>query len=579
MKKSIARQVAAAFIGMVGLLLVLILVMNNFFLGQYYLLRTERILVQAYDQVDMHVDAEDGPDTDFLEGDFKTYRMANNISIVIADSSYSAVYKGDNDVTSDVMEVRIWGYSMGVDKEAAQTISTTDEYQIWRKTDDVDHQEYLEIWGELASNYHVLMRIPMVSIRGSVRISNDFVIYLVIVALVMAVIMIMWLSRRIARPIRELTALSERMANLDFNAKYTSGGEDEIGQLGQHFNQMSETLEDTISKLKTANIELQKDLDAKVQIDEMRKEFLSNVSHELKTPIALIQGYSEGLKDCVNDDAESREFYCDVIIDEASKMNELVKKLLTLNQLEFGNEQVELKRFDLGFLIRAKVQSTQILAQKKDATLVYTGPEELHAWGDEFKVEEVLTNYLSNAINHVDGEKRIEVRVERIEGTADSGAADPVNGTAAGAAAGSQEAAGGAANGVGTAGTAADRSKSAAAQRHARIRTTVFNTGAGIPEEDLDKVWVKFFKVDKARTREYGGSGVGLSIVRAIMDSFRQECGVRNVEDGVEFWFDLEAADGELIQDEMASQKRVEDAYAAHLRQQESEDRQKEADE
>ena len=116
------------------------------------------------------------------------------------------------------------------------------------------------------------------------------------------------------------------MADLDFDAKYTSGGQNEIGQLGEHFNQMSETLERTISELKTANNQLQNDIEEKIQIDEMRKEFLSNVSHELKTPIALIQGYAEGLKECINDDAESRDFYCEVIMDEAAKMNNMVKK-------------------------------------------------------------------------------------------------------------------------------------------------------------------------------------------------------------------------------------------------------------
>ena len=96
----------------------------------------------------------------------------------------------------------------------------------------------------------------------------------------------------------------------------------------------------SISELKSANNQLQIDIDKKTQIDEMRKEFLSNVSHELKTPLALIQGYAEGLKECINDDAESRDFYCEVIMDEADKMNKMVKKLLTLNQLEFGNEVI-----------------------------------------------------------------------------------------------------------------------------------------------------------------------------------------------------------------------------------------------
>ena len=259
-------------------------------------------------------------------------------------------------------------------------------------------------------------------------------------------------------------------------------------ELGNHINRLSENLERTISELKTANVELQDDIEKKIQIDEMRKEFLSNVSHELKTPLALIQGYAEGLQECINDDAESREFYCEVIIDEADKMNRMVKKLLTLNQLEFGNDQVIMERFDMTELIRGVANSTKILMEQKGIRLELENSEEAWVWGDEFKVEEVITNYMSNAINHADGEKLIRVFYTRSED---------------------------------------------------KLRVSVFNTGQPIPEEDIEKIWVKFYKVDKARTREYGGSGIGLSIVKAIMDSFHQRCGVINHEDGVEFWMEL----------------------------------------
>ena len=253
---------------------------------------------------------------------------------------------------------------------------------------------------------------------------------------------------------------------------------------------MSESLETAVSELKTANNELQKDVEKKAQIDEMRKEFLSNVSHELKTPIALIQGYAEGLKECINDNDESRDFYCEVIMDEASKMNQMVKKLLTLNQLEFGNDTVTMERFDLTALIAGVVQSAGILAQQKGAQILFRETEPVYAWADEFKVEEVVTNYVSNALNHVDGDKVVDIKIHRNKDT---------------------------------------------------VRVTVFNTGQPIPEEDLDKIWIKFYKVDKARTREYGGSGIGLSIVKAIMESFHQKYGVKNFSNGVSFWFELDA--------------------------------------
>jgi signal transduction histidine kinase len=253
---------------------------------------------------------------------------------------------------------------------------------------------------------------------------------------------------------------------------------------------MSRQLERTITELKAANLELQKDIEKKERIDEMRKEFVSNVSHELKTPIALIQGYAEGLKEGVNDDPESNEWYCEVIMDEAAKMNNMVKKLLNLNQLEFGNNQISMEHFDLSALLDGVLSSFQYMFEQKDVNLIVNKPDTLMVWADEFMIEEVISNYVSNALNHVNGAKVITVEAQSIDG---------------------------------------------------RAVISVKNTGPLIPEDALDKVWIKFYKVDKARTREYGGSGIGLSIVKAIMDSHNKPYGVYNNEDGVTFWFELDA--------------------------------------
>ena len=201
------------------------------------------------------------------------------------------------------------------------------------------------------------------------------------------------------------------MADLDFDAKYTSGGSNEIGELGENFNRMSEKLESTISELKKANNSLQKDIEQKDKLEKMRNEFLGNVSHELKTPIALIQGYAEGLKEGVNEDAESREFYCDVIMDEASKMNQMVKNLLTLNQLEFGDEDIVFDRFNLTALVRGVLQSMEIMADQAGAKILLHTEEDIYAWADEFKVEQVVKNYVSNACHHVSGDMVIEVKM------------------------------------------------------------------------------------------------------------------------------------------------------------------------
>lgn len=335
-----------------------------------------------------------------------------------------------------------------------------------------------------------MARTALEPIRESVELANRFFAQVGLTALVIGAVIIWILSGKLAGPILELAKLSQRMSNLDFNVKYSGGKDAEVDFLGHHMNQLSEKLEKTISELKTANNELQRDIEQREKNDEMRREFLSNVSHELKTPIALIQGYAEGLQACVNDDPESREFYCDVIIDEAGKMNTMVKNLLTLNELEFGNEVVEMERFDLTGMIHNMLQSTKILFEQKNVRLVFDVDEPVYVWSNEFKLEEVVTNYVSNALNHVEGENIIKVTIEK---------------------------------------------------QGKQVRVGVFNTGKPIPEQDVERIWDKFYKVDKARTREYGGSGVGLSIVKAIMESMHQKYGVVNYENGVEFWFSVDA--------------------------------------
>lgn len=377
----------------------------------------------------------------------------------------------------------------GVSKE--DVLLEKDGYMIQIVTDVRMQTEYIEMWGMLDNGYFFILRSALESIQESVAISNRFMAYVGCIAIFVSILLVIGLANRITRPIMELAGISERMKHLDFNAKYTGDDRTEIAILGNNINEMSEVLETTISELKTANNELLKDIERKDQIDEMRKEFLSNVSHELKTPIALIQGYAEGLREGINDDEESREFYCDVIIDEAAKMNIMVKKLLTLNQLESGNEVVSMERFDITALIKNYIASSDILLKERDISVRMEDYGAIYVWGDEFKVEEVFMNYFTNAIHYAQDEKIIDVKLCRM---------------------GQQ------------------------------VRISVFNTGSPIPQDSIEHIWEKFYKVDKARTREYGGSGIGLSIVKAIMESMNQKFGVVNYENGVEFWFMLDVA-------------------------------------
>ena len=497
-----------------GLLAITILgcwVMNQVFLPGYYQYSKVQALSDSFHKIDEIVSQDekmkDGSGQSLTEESLlKLEAMSANSSSSsylfqinnFLGKLYYTFYYPSSDTVSErqLQEVQektldyVTNMVNGRDKMPGKELMRSGKsYYVYKVFDEKIGSFYLELFGQLGTGQYNYSRTNFQSIRENVRISNRFLTYIGVGAILLGLVLLLFISNNFTRPIQRMTEIARRMADLDFDAKYPVTTQDEIGMLGHSINALSEQLEETISELKSANNELQKDIENKIQIDEMRKEFLSNVSHELKTPIALIQGYAEGLHDNINDDSESREFYCEVIMDEAAKMNKMVKKLLTLNQIEFGNNQVSFERFELVQVAQSVIQSAMLLAEQKSASIILEEHDPVYVWADEYMVEEVITNYISNAINHVDGEKRIVVSLE---------------------------------------------------DRKEVIRLKVFNTGQQIPEEDLDKIWIKFYKVDKARTREYGGSGIGLSIVKAIVESMNQQCGVVNREDGVEFWFDLD---------------------------------------
>ena len=485
MKTSIKVQMASITIAILAGTLILCWFINSTFLEGYHERDKERTVWNVYEMLNK-AGTEEGSFSESFQEEMRDYAFHHNLTIVVLNPNAQVVL--DASFNGAELTRRLFSYITGrsvdfhLDKMPEQNT-------VFRLHELRTNTEYMEMFGVLENGDWYIISCTIESIKDSVKIANRFLAYVGVAAVLIGCIICWLIARRFTKPILKLAEISEKMTRLDFEAKYQGKEKNEIALLGANINKLSESLEKNISELKTANNELKKDIEKKEEIDEMRKEFLANVSHELKTPIALIQGYAEGLKEAVNDDEESREYYCDVIMDEANKMNSMVKRLLTLNQLESGNDVVTMERFDIASLISTYLQSVSILAKQNDIRIVYNQKEPVYVWADEFKTEEVFMNYFSNALNHCAGEKVIEIKI---------------------------------------------------IQENKKARICVFNTGEPIPEDCIEHVWEKFYKVDKARTREYGGSGVGLSIVKAIMDSMNQKYGVENFTDGVMFWFELE---------------------------------------
>ena len=225
----------------------------------------------------------------------------------------------------------------------------------------------------------------------------------------------------------------------------------------------------------------------------MRKQFISDVSHELKTPISLIQGYAEGLVENVNSDEENRKFYAEVILDEANKMDKLVKRLLELMKLEYEDRKFNDNKFDIVELINEVIRNSKVILTEQNIDVEFKEEKPIYAYADDFYIEQVITNYFTNAIKNVseiEGKKRIKIAIKR-------------------------------------------------GKEEGKLRVTVFNTGKKIDEENLNRIWTRFYKVDEARTRSKGGTGIGLALVRAIMMKYKSMYGVSNKKDGVEFYFEV----------------------------------------
>lgn len=377
-----------------------------------------------------------------------------------------------------------------LNKSQSEVRNKPGEYSITRNHDVLMNADYYDLIGKLDNGYIIVIRTPIAQVEGLIAIVNDVFNTVAVGLIIFGAIFILFFSNIFSWPIKILSNNAKKMANLDFSVKAPVVTKDEIGELAVSMNTMSEKLERTISELKSANIELSKDIEKKTQIDEMRREFLSHVSHELKTPIALIQGYAEGLKDDMCDDAESREYYTDVIIDEAMKMNTMVKRLLTLNEIEFGGVKLNIECFEVVEFINEIIAAKSLLLGDSGSKIIFEEKGPVNVWADEYMIEEVFTNYLVNAIHYVKPEGIIKVYFEKYQGL---------------------------------------------------LRVNVFNEGENIAQEDINKIYNKFYKADKARTREYGGNGIGLSIVAAAMAAHGKAYGVYNVSDGVVFYFDLDA--------------------------------------
>lgn len=327
-------------------------------------------------------------------------------------------------------------------------------------------------------------------IKEASEVMSEFFVYLFWGLITISIILALIYSNLISKPLVDLTRVANKMSNMDFSALCETNREDEIGSLARSLNFLSKNLHSALIDLKLKNKKLEDDIEKERQLDNMRKEFTANVSHELKTPIGIIEGYAEGLKDGIVS-GEDAHMYLETIIDEARKMSVLVSNMLELSRLESGTIKPNPEAFNINRLISKILKKhTHDFEENKFKVNFNSSIPYSYVYADPFQMEQVLTNLITNAIKYTPPQNDININIE--EGLD-------------------------------------------------KFKISVQNMGVNIPEEEIGKLFDKFYRLDKSRERtQKNSTGIGLSIVKNILKLHNSEFDFRNIDGGVEFYFYLE---------------------------------------
>ncbi len=488
MHRSIRFKLFIYMLATIILFAVLLFAFNTFFAEKYYIHNKKYTLIKCSEEL-MELIGDKSEETDFLNDklnyDINAIEKRIGGTIVVSNSKGDVYFPLINRQNDHIPDLPYYDNIVPPPEDFDRREPYNDNSFFIITKDPNFEISTLRFQIQQENGIQLLIWVPMAEISENAALSNNFTILVGFITVFLTGIWTVLISDRFTKPIKEMNRLTRRMSKLDFSEALSIESKDELGELSRSINQLSENLDGAIKELNHKNEMLEQDITHERQLDKMRKKFVSDVSHELKTPIFLIQGYAEGLKTNIAENEAKKEYYCEVIMEEAEKMDTLVKELLDLSHVESGMFTVHKTNFDLtGLLNTVLFKYRQVLEEKGfQMTTKIRGNLMIHA--DKVRVEQVIANYINNAISYADGKKIIRITLKK------TGEA---------------------------------------------VRLSVYNSGLPIPDDSLDKIWTSFYKVDEARTRGVGGTGLGLSIVRAIQEAHGNTYGVRNSEDGVEFW-------------------------------------------
>ena len=348
--------------------------------------------------------------------------------------------------------------------------------------------QYILFGKDFENGWHIEITAQKDPIQENANLATSVTTAITVFALFLALVFISVYSKRFTKPLIEMSEVANKIANLDFSAKCEINRGDEIGALAENINVVSDSLSTALSELREKNEQLMEDIEKERRIEQMRADFISAASHELKTPIAIIRGYAEGLKMTVSPENESTTEYCDIIMRESDRMNVLVLNMLEQSLYSSGVKQPDITVFNVDEFIQDLLKTVNPIFEEKRVTVSFKKNGGLNAFADKAQMTTVLSNIVLNACSHASGEKLIEITAEKKDN---------------------------------------------------KIKVNVFNTGSRVEDKDKDGIFTSFYRADKAHSRAEGRFGLGLAIVKSIVENHKCECGFENKENGVTFWFTM----------------------------------------
>ena len=262
-----------------------LIIVNSIVLESYYMYSKQAELMSAYRVINAYYNGTSTSKN--IEVELEKLALSNNFDILI--KTENSIYASSRDFVSSLTD------EFDGTKADDNLLLSTENVKIKKTFDQKTELSFILLSANLDNGYQLYIRVATISIQESVDIANKFLMLIGCVTMAISGLIASMVARKFTSPIEELNDITEKISELDFSHKYQiNDSEDEINNLGKNINTMSETLEKTINRLRSSNIELEKDIEEKSKTDEMRKQFISDVSHELKTPIALIQVYAEG---------------------------------------------------------------------------------------------------------------------------------------------------------------------------------------------------------------------------------------------------------------------------------------------